>query len=285
MTTPILNFFVLVSKKNETLNLKRISLHQDVQKSLSEIIYTKGNHLKNLSPITDLQYKIDSNEIYQINNCNMPNEFKTAVREPQHVDPLTPQFFSSIRAIFSGACTDQKYIIYFQNFDKRRTLTKSKFAIFFSNETFTKLNKDILVMPEIISAVYIEGGLIFKSFKNANSIIDISQHYRMASNEEIKEGFLSSFKGDCNPEDFSDALRKKIATVIDNKILQSTKPSVIKRVCKKFGLELNIKSNKLTLPSSKKDIGKLVRILNDDYFESPLTNEKYETNSKRRIIT
>ena len=53
----------------------------------------------------------------------------------------------------------------------------------------------------------------------------------------------------------------------------------------KFGLsiELDEENGKLVVPSSKREFKKLLRLLNDDLLESPLTQAKYETNSKRRI--
>ena len=51
-----------------------------------------------------------------------------------------------------------------------------------------------------------------------------------------------------------------------------------------FGIELeSIDGKKIKIPETKKDFKRLLKLLNDDLLESPLTDVKYETNSKRKI--
>ena len=53
----------------------------------------------------------------------------------------------------------------------------------------------------------------------------------------------------------------------------------------KFNLQIRLRDDgKLNIPANKKNFKRLLRLLNDDLLESPLTQEKYETNSKKRIV-
>ena len=285
------NFFAIVSKKDDALAIKRISLTSDIQGRLTRELSENKEHFLNLEKVDFSDgYKIEDNQIYCINNYELNPEFISAIKEPNSVDSLNNEGeFESIRGIFSGLWSNEEKFILFQNFDKKRVLSKNKMALLLKNNTFSKIKNNLLVFPETLSIVF-DGQnkeLIFKSFHNANKIIDISMHSREASDEELSE-FLNSDKLYCSNlgatiKNIDAVSRKKIATIIDENILANVVVGKIKSSCRKYGVEVEIKDKKIILPENKRDLKKVIKVLNEDYFESILTKTNYETNSKKRL--
>ena len=285
-----LNFFAILSKKDEDLLIKRISLQTAVQNELTNNIVKKSENWKSLTEVNFVSgYMLNPEEIFST-NINLDTQFKTIINEPNSVEAMSNQDeLSSIRGIFSGKQTNEHYSIFFQNFDRRRVLSRSKFNLLLDGCTFTRIQKNIFIYPEDLSIVFDSSNkkCLFKSFHNVNKIIDISHLYREASDSEI-QNFLGSEKLLC--ENISNVLgkidpssKKKIGSIIDRKILNKISPKKIQNVCKKYGFHLNIKDNKIIVPKTKKKFQKFIRFLNEDYFESILTKTKYETNSKIKM--
>ena len=282
MREDTLNFFVLLSKKTDVDVLtKRISLNRELQNQLTQNLYGKIRHLLDLSRVdVPIQYKLEPNEIFSIQDYDIPPKFQQTIREANSVSVLdNTSPLESIRAIFSGGQIDGVEFVCFQRFDKRKVLSKNKFNLFFTKDTFTRITQDILIMPDEISTLYHDGSLIFKSYKNTNDILDISNYYRHATDDEVQDNFLSNSIFSCSDMDkvvssLEPAARRKVAFIIDSNILSRVTPNKIKKVCKKYGLVVDVKNKKIVFPTSKKDIKRFIRVLNDDYFESSLSGGK-----------
>ena len=291
MTKDMLNFFVLLSKKTDTsVLIKRISLNRTLQGELTQNLSGKIERLLGADLVDfSTQYKLESNELFKIQDYGIRSEFQQALEGANSIPVLDDtSLLESIRAIFTGGKINGVKLICFQKFDKRKVLSKNKFNLFFSQSTFTRVSQDILTIPDEISTIYRDGTLMFKSYKNTNDILDISNYYRQATDDEVREGFLNDEKFSCSDVDdvvsnFDIAARKKVAHIIDSNILSKVAPNKVKKVCKKYGLVISVKNKKIVFPTTKKDIKKFIKVLNDDYFESSLSGEKYETNSKKRL--
>ena len=285
------NFFAVLSKKSEQFSIRRLPLSRNVQRELTRKIIDIANGWLNLTTVDfSNDDHINDEEIFSIDNYTINNVFVDAINNSDSTEPLDNEnSFKHINAIFSGSSNSSH--IFFQNFDKRSAISKSKTALFFSNNTFSKIENELLIFPETLAMIFniSNNQVLFKSFYNANKIVDLSSYSKEASNEELSD-FLSSNKIFCkNIEGTINGLdsvsKKRIARIIDEKTLDDRKVTVreIKSVCSRYGLNIKLTTGKINFPSKLKEQKKFIRLLNEDYFESSFTKTSYRANSKRKI--
>ena len=80
----------------------------------------------------------------------------------------------------------------------------------------------------------------------------------------------------------SSTVRRKIALIVQSGILDKHSVATIIATAKPFKVDIQLDANgKIILPESPSDLRKLLRFLDEDYYESPLTQTQYVSNSKR----
>lgn len=104
---------------------------------------------------------------------------------------------------------------------------------------------------------------------------------------------LFAFEDQASFKDSADAIiRKKVALLQRNRVLQNLSVSDIETVANNFSQEfpeehhISITVNddgKLVIPKDKKQLKELIRFLDEDYVTAPLTKRKCLTNSKQYL--
>ncbi|HCL2881382.1 TPA: DUF4868 domain-containing protein [Pseudomonas aeruginosa AC9A] len=135
------------------------------------------------------------------------------------------------------------------------------------------------------------GKLKFFSFHAARQIFDLSEYYKVATDEDVRD-----FSQQANVQvgdiarmlEISDSwVRRKISLIQQSGILQSVPINDMKAVALEFNIPLvTLASNGtevIVVPDNKPDLKKLLRFLDEDYYKSPLSNTSFVTNSKRAI--
>ena len=285
----LLNLFVVLSKEPDNHSIKKLSLNRSVQRELTEKITFIFQSWKKLDGVAfSSDYKLEPDEeIFYIENHSIDNSFIQAVNIPKSIETFNNEDFEAIQFIFSS--TPSMKEIFFQNFDKRSILSKNKISLLLDAGTFSRMDKKLLVFPENLAIVFNKGKnkLFFKSFHNANKIINISNYLRTASNKELNR-FLDNKVFFCEEKtkilDKLNAVSKKnIGRIIDEDILNKVSASKIRNVCKKYGLNVSLKNKQVVFPTAKRKLNVFFKILNEDYFEATFTGNKYKTNSKRKL--
>jgi len=165
-----------------------------------------------------------------------------------------------------------------------------------SGDTYKKLESPGLILQDKLTANFDNGTLYFSSYHNTKRFLDLADYYQEATDADLdtfagSELFSledeSSFKANADS-----IVRKKIALLQKNHVLQDLEVSDIQAVADNFNQELpeehhiSIELNedgKIVIPADKKQLKELVRFLDEDYVTAPLTKRKCLTNSKKYL--
>jgi hypothetical protein len=199
-----------------------------------------------------------------------------------------------VKAILSvddgGASGTRRF--FFQHFDRTHIL-KPKKTFLFQSGMFHQLTDPGVTISDHLTAVIVGTELLFRSFQRTNQFLDLTAHFKEATDTEIKS-LLShpsfpktdsdSILAACKP-----AMRKKFSAILFSKILDHEKvtPDRIQRGAKKFGINLHIKvesgARKLVFPENTQEAMKLLQYLAEELYISDLTEQPCETNSHRPL--
>lgn len=142
-----------------------------------------------------------------------------------------------------------------------------------------------------LAAVLEDKRLSFFSFHSARQIFDLTQYFKEATDDDLNEFAASSFVKIADFPGFvaaSDSwVRRKVALVMQSGILEKIELETTKSAALVFGINLQTEINgenvALVLPQNKAELKKLLRFLDEDYFQSVLSSTPHLSNSKRPI--
>lgn len=282
-----MNLLCKLNSKTENDNLRRISLSYDLQDQLSDYLRNAIDFFKDAELVEfNGEYKPNENQVLVINDFNFPlqelnNIINTPVLKESEIDDIKCIIFL------------EKDSISFQTFDSRKIIKTEKFYLFYSSDTYSKIDKKGLIIDAKIDAMFLknEEKLLFTSYHNASKIFDLNEYFKAATDNEIKENFIKKeiFMGidKLNLNIINSRHRKKIYQIIKNNVLNKVKDNfnAVIDYARELGLSnmFDESESKIIFPQEKKDIEKLINFLNDDLYKSPISKFIYETNSKRKI--
>lgn len=279
-----MNILCRLKSQNGNGDLRRIKLSQDIENQLSSYLAESLSYFNKAERINfNGEYKPDENQVLVIKNYKgfKANEFDNIliipVLEEAEIETIKYLIFSN------------NDLILFQTFDSRKIIKPEKLYLLYSSNTYSRIDNKGLVVDAKIDAVFLknESVLLFSSYHNASKIFDLSNYYREATENEIKENFTNKeiFIGELDLSIINSRYRKKIYQIIKNDVLKKVKDNFksVNNYANEFGLfgVFDENNSKIILPQNKKDIEKLINFLNDDLYKSPISDIIYETNSKR----
>ncbi|WP_415720601.1 Kiwa anti-phage protein KwaB-like domain-containing protein [Photobacterium ganghwense] len=289
-----LNLFALTS--NPSKRIVKFELSSDVQNDLTTYIKaqeaTFDQHEEEIE--FDGKYKPDEGEVLFIDGYDDIDDLSSAVENPlsaEVVDP-TEDFFSEIKALFTGYTTDGGDVkILLQNFDRRRIISTNGLSIFHSSNVYKKIEGIGLTIDHKLTATLENGKLKFFSFHNTRQMFDLSEYYKVATDDDVTEfASLDIIKSENIDKliEMSDSwVRRKISLIQQSGILQNVPINEMKAVAIEFNIpfvtEIYGTEEVIKLPDNKSDLKKLLRFLDEDYYKSPLSNTAFVTNSKRAV--
>ncbi|MEO0233901.1 MAG: hypothetical protein ABIN11_02315 [candidate division WOR-3 bacterium] len=282
-----MNIYAILKKDNK---IKKISITQKLQEGLTSYMENFIDKFFKLEFIEfSVEYKPEENQVLYIENFQNPyTDFN-----PTSIEILQKDEIRDIKTIFF----DYEDKISYQCFDSRKIIEPSKWLLIYSKNTFCKFEKAGLIIDSKIDALYQKEGkkLSFPSYHNASKIFsNLNNYYREATDDEINDFFKKNNKIQIDKSfDISilnSRMRKKLHLIINNKIIDKIYSNTknfdnAKNYAKNFELEtmFDEDNKKIIFPSEKENLENLLKFLNDDFFQSPITKSKYETNSKRKI--
>lgn len=195
----------------------------------------------------------------------------------------------NIKVIFIYDDTSQTY--YFQIFDKRNLLRRKIVAIWSNHNTYTTLqNTNAFIIDNAVHAIYKEGKLYFKNFIQAGKVLDLTNFFAEASEQDMDDVFGKPlFNSDIQwLKDNADSVMKKQITVLKKSgILDIIKPETnkFKTAAKRVGIpEVVYCTGQIVLPQDKKQCKQVLAFLNQDIFPGLLTPKQlFRTNSKKKV--
>ncbi len=242
----------------------------------------------------DGKYKPDLGEVLVISEFDDIDGLADAVVNPLSVPEVAPtaQVFDTIKALFSGYIgNDGIPVVLLQYFDKRRIISTNGLSIFHSSNVYKKIEGIGLTIDSKLTAIIRDGSLDFHSFHLLRQIFDLSAYYKEATDGDIQQFSNCAcvlVKNTADLVAISDTwVRRKLWLISQSEILQKVPVCDIKAVAAEFSILLEtVMDNgveKIIIPEDKKYLKTILRFLDEDYYKSPLLQNRYLTNSKRPV--
>lgn len=276
-----------------TNGIKQISLSGSLQQELKEIFsnsYSEYTKEREYIPF-DPGYKPDKTELFQYENFEIEGTPIELASNSLSVESLAREDINleTIKAIFGAYYDDNGNLetAIFKVMDKTKIIGNEK-SILFNKNTFVKLEEKGLIIPENIDAIFENGNLLFHSYVRANKALDMASIFKEASATDVYY-FLKI--GPFNEEDkdkienIADSwCRRKISMIRNRNILDRISLEDICQHASNHDIVINTDDdNIIEIPQTRKEFKELLRVLDDDYLKSDLTEERYMTNSKRNL--
>ena len=237
----------------------------------------------------DGRYTPEEGELLEIPDFADVDGLLAAVANPLSVDQYDPSLHSLdlVRAIFTGLGVGGSTRVLIQIFERRRLIERSGMMLFFANNQFQKMTESGLSLDTKLLAVLEGATLKFHSFHFAKRVFDLSDYFREATNEEVTTfagheklavADVAAFLDSAGPQ-----IRKKISLIRQSAVLENYSTDQIVAVAASMQFPLTLSDDgRIVVPDNNTELRKLLRFLDEDYYESPLSNTRFISNSKRK---
>ena len=286
---------IIVANENHLDELYRLEVDGDTQKEVCLSFDSAVDDLisEKTKIIFDGRYKPHSDEFLAIENFQLSDEIKDAIRDPLGV-PAFKKYngeFHEIKAIFIGKRVEtensERFQVAFQRFRKEQYITTRWVNLFFSKDTFKREKNFGISISDTVDCYYTENELQFSSFYFARQIFDLSEYYRSATDQEVQAFTANpnlSFK---DTEAFKNTantwIRRKIAMINDSDVLAKYKAAEIKRLADDAGIKIEVENEKIVIPNDKEQIKAILGFLDEEAYKGPFSQNTFLANSKRMI--
>jgi len=289
MPTSPQNFFALCHSDDGAV-VKRIPLNATVQQKMTTLFNAQEQAF--LHGITEEvefngDWKPENNEVLTIGVTDEATLMVNAINaNASSFSQLNVSQFEeeNVRAIFTGSGHGAAAQVVVQRFMPQQLLSK-KFTLMLKNNTFGEMTEPAFTLAGSLVCIITDSKVKFKSFASLRTVLDISDHYKEATDEDIGEfashdslhiDDIEAFK-----EHADQTVRKLIHVIEKQGVLDDYSASDISNKAQELEFTVNVQSGKVVMPKQKKDIKKLLHFLTDGFYEAPLSGKRYLTNSKK----
>ncbi len=250
----------------------------------------------------DGSYKPEDDEILKIDNFQIYDSVKDAIRHPLGVTQYSNENeserkdneffgFPEIKAIFAGERLEdddtEHFTIAFQRYRREQNIVTIPHRLYWSDNTFRQDKHFGIGITNSIDCIFDDGELLFTSYFFARQVFDLSSYYRSATDKEVV-----SFTENDNLY-FEDAeafkalansyVRRKIAMINDSKVLDNYSATQIHDFALNSGIDISIENDKVAIPSDKENALLVVGFLDEEAYRGPFSNNLLLANSKKVI--
>lgn len=286
-----MDFFAIVGGTSQTVY--RLDIEQATQNKLETQFFQYSTKITDPNlvsiPFVRENFTPDDTEVLEIQPFDLPAYIFDTISNPVGAPTLSSssKLISDVYCVFGYDAANYKII--FQVISKSQRLSNKTFNIIFGQNGFTELSTPGLIISENCHAVYENSCLKFKNLFWLKQIFDITSYYRVATEADVDSfSQIPSIKIDnlANLKKNSGQwARTRIAYILDSGVL--TNFSVSSLVQKAASLKLTLQTvndagvDKILIPDSPKDLRNILKFLEEEYYEGPITGVAYETNNKR----
>lgn len=283
-----MNLFALTG--DPSARIVRFPLTQELQEEIKEVF--EQQHRAFTADIVetiefDGRYKPDQGELLVIKNFVDVDGLAVAVRNPLAIELFDPGVHSLelIKAFFAGSSDGSNQVLV-QLFERRRLIATKNVAIFFTGNTFQRMSDAGLTLDNKLLAILDGNDLKFQSFHFVRRVFDVEDHFKEATSAEVKAFANHERLAAEDPAAFeanANALvRRKIALILQSGVLDRFTPEQIVATAQSFKVEIKTTADgKIELPTNATELRRLLRFLDEDYYESSLSQTHFVSNSKR----
>lgn len=289
-----LSLFALTS--NPSSRIVKFEISAPVQVELTEYLKEQEQQFDEAQEEIEFdgKYKPEPDEILCINGYDDIDGLEASIRAPLGVEPVNPDedFFLEIKALFTGYETEAGTIkILLQNFDRRKIISTNGLSIFHANNVYKKIEGIGITVDHKLTATLESGKLKFYSFHTTRQMFDLSEYYKVATDDDVFEFLQVDQIQSVDSQGFLDMadswVRRKISLIQQSGILQNVPLHEMKAAAIDFNIPFETvdegDSEVIGIPDNKSDLKKLLRFLDEDYYKSPLSKTNFVTNSKQLV--
>ncbi len=284
-----------IIKQGDQTQLLRIPLHQTLQNGLTEDwqaqydTFIDGIHEVNF----DAGYQTAEHECFRLVDYDPPpwlmdEDSQNILSLDEIGNRRTDTWVDSIRGIVGFAQNERgEELVLFQNFSRSRVIRPGR-ALLRGNNTYESIEHPGLTLDKKLIAIYksAESKLLFRNFRTVNTFLPLSDFYKEASEQEILVVLNHNLLAPEDPNAIATGanqwFRKRFAMLKDSGVLDKYSAQEIKSSSKGYNVSITIRKGKVVFPSDKSEAKKLLQFLNEERFLGAVTNNLYETNSKRK---
>ena len=237
-------------------------------------------------------YHPEKHEMFYIENDLFYNQLSESLDRDESalktVDIESGQF-SNINAILTYS-TERDQCILVQSFSSRQYLDPlHKIWLKFISGRFERLKEDAFTLNSSITAVVEQDKVYFQKFGSMCQIFDMKEFYEQATNEDVEEFVNDNLFAVEDSDKFIDQMdiitRKQIKMIKRLKILDHGNTKKIIESGKKNMVNIEqTEDGKIVIPSEKKELKSVLKVLSESVFVGDISGNNYETNSKK-IVT
>lgn len=281
----------------EDWTIQRIELHEGVTQEFRQSIESTTA----ISPNTVLRpyeagYKPERHEMCWINLSEVP-EIKELVDGLANVgdfeifeaedDVIRDLRFYSV--VIQGKARSNA--IFFRNYSQKKELTRGKgFALIMKRGSYDKVKSKVFLFDELIDFFAWNDVLYIKNVAQFQKIFLYYDALQEKAEKTIKE--IAKRVPIDNESDFTNACKSnptmlaKLASIANKPYLKDVSFKDIRKTIDEFELDIETNTKKgkerLVFDANPSKRWLILKLLDDDYLGSMMTNEKYEVNSKLR---
>lgn len=236
----------------------------------------------------DGRYRPEKDELLYVDDFVDVDGLGAAVANPMTIDQFDPNQHSleRVKALFTSIGEGEETRILIQLFERRRLLASKGLVVFFTGNSFQKLESTGLTLDTKLLAVLQGKKICFQSFHYLARVFEMADHFKEATAEEVEKFASHASLLVQNAHQFSQSAnslaRKKIALILQSGILDSFTPQQIVDAAQNFNVIVQTAADgRIVLPESGPELRRFLRFLDEDYYESALTQTRFLSNSKR----
>jgi DNA gyrase/topoisomerase IV subunit A len=284
-------FFITRKKRREEIeySVLRTEITADIGEALITIV---KQQLSKLLETVDLEY-IEYNPAINLDK----NHVETIKREEVHyLDEILQDMNSADLNIFDMKQSKNLWayaikignsgITLFRKYTEKRILDiKGWIPLFVQNGVFNKLTDSILTIDKDIDCIYYDGKVFILDKIQFEKIFSFMDKFILEIDANICHLEEKSLVDDITALQElckSDPRKiKKLNKVLKSDILNSLNTKRISEINRQYNLDLDFTEDGKIIVSHK-NIWTVLRVLDDEYLESSMTDNKYEVHSKVR---
>ena len=279
-------------RENNHLVAKRVCLDNDVQQAVGSLFEEQEEQFRRdiVEEVDfDGRWKPDDNEVLVVDVPEQARVFSETIEANAVAVPVidTAHFDQEdIRALFTGTQNGGTTKVLIQQFSARQMLSR-KFSLLQNGNAFRRLSDSAFTFDSSLTCIAEEGKLKFKSFHKIRTIVDLSEIYRDATNQEVLDFAAHQSFQIADPEAFLELAdqtsRKLIHAIRHSGILDDYNVATIHTAAANVGIQVGINNGKIVMPTERQAAKTFLRFLDDGLYKASLTGHRYVTNSKRPL--
>lgn len=200
---------------------------------------------------------------------------------------LSDEFLKKLWAYAVKIQYGNKEIIFFRKYSRNKILKQNIFdAVVFKNGRFSAMEDDVFQIDSQIDCMLLNSELIIFQTNNFEKIFGFDDLYEVAANqamEQIEQTFnfidaevLASFVStDSNKQ-------RKLASIMKSGSYANFGFAEVCATIQNYNLDIEVDMENQKVNLTKKNAVRLLKIINEDYLQSEVTKNRFESSSKRK---